>query len=202
MPAHHLSGPDLARSRSALSTAFKSLDPFDEPLQEALADRLILYPAVGYELPDAWFEALTRAAATVGEPSAYHAAVEGETGFELEDVWELGLTPDTLRWFETSATDGSRTPIVENAIWSTSGSWGLLISHRQHVVLGGPPAFVEHVRRSIPEADEHAIRFAREMLRYSENASWGRDGLLRLLTHVYGVARAQELMRMAATGPS
>jgi hypothetical protein len=180
---------------------FRSLDPFDEPLQRSIRDRLILYPAVGYELPDAWLAAVVRAARALDEEEAYYGIVEAATAETVDEVWNLGLGAETAQWFEDSANDGTRNPIAESAIWSHSGTWGLLISHRQHIVLGGPSTFVEGLRSEIQGADEGVIDFVRETARYddvSSDSSW----MTRLLRHVYGETHAVRLLGRACTDDS
>lgn len=190
------SRPALDQARRAAKTVFRSFDPFDEPFQASIEGRLILYPAVGYELPDAWLLALVRATRAIQEDRAYYGVVEAATAATLDEVWDLELSQETARWFEESAEDGTRNPIAESAFWSVTGRWGLLISHRQHIVVGGPESFVRVLRSEIHGADQGVIDFVRAVAGDEHSDGW----LPSLLRHVYGHEQSERLLDRADTG--
>ncbi len=39
---------------------------------------------------------------------------------------------------------------MENAIYSTKGTWGVIISREQHALIGGPPRFIEALKANLP----------------------------------------------------
>ncbi|MCP9492037.1 MAG: hypothetical protein MSC31_19500 [Solirubrobacteraceae bacterium MAG38_C4-C5] len=179
---------------------FRSFDAFDEPLHDSVEGRLILYPAAGYELPEPWFRAVASAAKALGETRAYYGVVEAATAQTLDEAWSLPLEDETPGWFERSANDGTRNPIAESALWSTFGTWGILLSHRQHVVVGGPRSFVHPLSREINAADDGVIRFVQDMAKGADVLAG--DGWLRhLLRHVYGSEQSEYLLHRARRDP-
>lgn len=177
-----------------LEDVFDSLDPFDEPFTANAPQRLILYPAHGYELSDSAWSALTVAALALGDRTAYYATVEGQAARELQSVWEVALSDETAAWFESSASNGTRNPLAESALWSPSGGWGLLVSHEQHVIVGGTNEFATQLLAHVPDADEQAKSFIRDVAHYASDIKGTVPWLRSLLIHVYGEARADGLL--------
>ena len=194
-----LASATLPPARGALGAVFASLDPFDEPFTPVAKDRLILYPAEGYELSVGAWSGLTTAARSIGEATAYFATVEGQRAGTLDTVWEVGLSSETTSWFSSSATDGTRNPVAESAIWSPAGTWGLLISHEQHVVVGGTEDFVRRLAVHFPDVYEQAASFVRDVTHFAGGIDRRPSWLARLLAHVYGEETATELLA-AGTG--
>lgn len=201
MSARYLPPAALAQARKALDAVFDGLNPFDLPFKAAVPQRLILYPADGYELSESAWSALTTAARAVGESSVYYASVEGADLRTLREVWEVALSAEGLGWFEASASDGSRNPIVESALWSTRGNWGLLISHEHHVVVGGTFEFMAQFQARVPSADEQVKAFIGDIAHYADDSEPVPPWLIRLLNHVYGEARADRLVAASEIYP-
>lgn len=195
MAVRYLAKAELVHARAALEDIFETLDPFDEPFKATVAERLILYPAQGYELRDSAWSALAAAALAVGETSAYYATVEGQAAREVEPVWEVALDENAQAWFESSASDGSRNPIAESALWSGRGTWGLLVSHEQHVVIGGSSEFVNQLLTQVPDADEQVATFIHDLGHYPSDIERRVPWQPRLLVHIYGRGKADELLR-------
>lgn len=200
MIARQLTLSAVKQAREALEMVFESLDPFDKPFKAGASQRAILYPAEGYELGAEAWSALSAATRAVGESSAYYATVEGQEARELESVWAVRLSAQARTWFEASATDGTRNPIAESAIWSTQGTWGLLISHEQHVVVGGTDEFMARLVANVPDAAAQARTFIADVTHFAGGVDRRPPWLTALLTHIYGDARAHELLRAGADG--
>jgi hypothetical protein len=64
---------------------------------------------------------------------------------------------------------GSRNPIAEIALWSSRGTWGLLVSHEQHVVIGGSNEFVTQLLTHVHDADEQVASFIQDVGHYASD---------------------------------
>lgn len=174
---------------------FRSADPFDEPFQDDIAQRLIFYPT-WYELEDADYAALAESAASLGETSAFISLIEGYKGehFEQWDHWLIDLHP---RPYHYLGQLGWLT-LMENAIYSVNGSWGILISHEQHAVIGGANLFMETFKRQAAGAEDQVQEF---LSTWRNNRDQWRecklDWLPGLLSHIYGPHHAKQLLAAA-----
>lgn len=183
---------ELARSQAVFEAVFRTADPFGLPFQDEVEARDLLYP-VGFRLDEDEFRAVAEAAGKLGEGRAFLSEVEGSSGsrWAARNHWEidLGVYP-----YPQLASEGF-IDIMESAIYSTAGTWGLLISHEQHAVAGGSPLFVSSLREQL--ARDHLgdfLSFWRENLeRFQSDLSW----LAPLLEHLYGSGEAVRLLRRA-----
>jgi hypothetical protein len=181
---------ELAQSQAAFEAVFRTADPFDHPFQDEVEARDLLYP-VGFRLDEKEFHAVAEAAGKLGEGRAFISEVEGYSGsrWATRNHWEidLGTYP-----YPQLASQGF-IDVMENAIYSTAGNWGLLISHEQHALAGGAPLFVSSLRRKL-DRDHMSdfLSFWRENLeRFQSDLSW----LAPLLEHLYGSGEAARLLR-------
>lgn len=183
----------LTVAKAAFQSVFRCPDPFNEPFQPRLTERLILYP-ISYEFEEHEYAAVAAAAGSLGESTAFITLTEISEGQEVlfEDLehWQidLGYYPyEALLKQEWS-------PIMENAIYSTQGSWGLVISHEQHAVVGGPPRFIEALKANLPGGESQVHEFLDTWKDNRDRLGYQIDWLQRLLAHVYGADRAQRLL--------
>ena len=47
--------------------------------------------------------------------------------------------------------------VLENAIYSIKGNWGIVISHEDHGVVGGTEEFINQVREQYPQASSEIV---------------------------------------------
>ena len=84
--------------------------------------------------------------------------------------------------------------MLENAIYSTSGTWGLLFSHERHAVLGGPTQFVRAITEMLPnpvgQVEKFLATWKQHHVRFGSNLDW----FPCLLEHVYGADAAQRFL--------
>lgn len=188
---------ELQVARAAFHAVFRSADAFDEPFQPTTEKRAILYP-VAYHLDQAEYASLAAASSAVGESEAFFSAIEGyrDGDFDEHDHWRVGLHSypyEQLRhsgWF----------PLMESAIYSTTGSWGLLISHEQHAMVGGTAAFMDSLLVAMPgleiQVTEFLVTWKDNRDRLGSDVTW----LPELLEHVYGPEKAYRLMQAIGMG--
>jgi hypothetical protein len=187
---------ELAQSQAAFEAVFHTADPFGCPFRDEVEVRDLLYP-VGFRLDEEEFRAVAEAAGKLGEGRAFLSEVEGYSGsrWAARNHWEIDLSEYP---YPQLASQGF-IDVMENAIYSTAGTWGLLISHEQHALVGGPPLFVSSLRGQLDR--DHLgnfLSFWRENLeRFQSDLSW----LAPLLKHLYGPGEAARLLWRARLQP-
>lgn len=153
----------------AYNRIFKSLNPFSPAVQIEVPVRRVLYPTYGYHLDANQYQALTKALIDCGEKEFYISILEYERKyngpFTEGDHWVCELS-NYLEYAEL--------PIVlENALYSTNGMWGILISHELHALLACHPRFWEAFRKYYPNWKQDQDRFVEEW-KYNHN-TYGSD---------------------------
>lgn len=153
-----ISDPNLLmKAKEAFTTLFKSPDPFDEPFQPNTSIRKILYPTE-YELSEEQYAAIASAAIALGESTAFISETEGHKkglGFEDWGHWRIDLRDypyPAMRNLEWCS-------LMESSIYSINATWGLIISHEQHAVIGGPLNFFEMLRTNLPDLENQIQEF-------------------------------------------
>jgi hypothetical protein len=112
-------------------------------------------------------------------------------------------------WFSVDDLESAKGPSLfgpslETAFVSATAQWAIIVSHEDHAVAGGNRAFIETLAELIPpfiaadgesvQAREQVVAFLREVKEsWQEPMRW----LPRHLAHVYGEARANELLHAA-----
>ena len=139
----------------------------------------------GYELRRDEFEALARAARTLGDDGFYLTRTECGPD-EVCDYWIRLAGWD----FYESVRVGA-----ETALYSPQAAWGLLISHVGHAVAAGQGGFATILADNLPDdfsGRSAAVEFV------SNYASWGllpkMDWLPDLLAWAFGAADAQLIL--------
>ncbi|MBJ6362338.1 hypothetical protein ACFOQM_13655 [Paenibacillus sp. GCM10012307] len=156
---------------------FKNKDPFDDDVYaDNIQAKLLLFPTEGYYLQKEQFKALIQSITHIGEEQFYISEIEGDCFSTLlsNDSYESG------HWVgknSSSYEEYTNLPIVlESAIYSTNGSWGILISHEGHAILGGSKEFVEKIQIVYSYDESCKQRFIEQWERnqkeYNSNIDW------------------------------
>jgi len=170
-----------------LKPVFISSDAFDAPFDPGVEARAVLYPVTGYHLSRDQFDALSAAAADVGEDRATCVLTDPE----LRQVISPARPRVEFALAEYEAyralTFGPIPLLGENAIMSAAGAWGVLISQEGHALIGGPRTFLDSFSRAYPRglaADEAAFVAAweRNAASIGSETSW----VGALLSHIHG----------------
>ena len=70
---------------------------------------------------------------------------------------EIETSRDEERFRELSPDEGAPyvvpDPWLDTALFSPAGTWGVLVSHEDHAVLGGPPEFMRMVAAEFPATE-------------------------------------------------
>ena len=157
-----LNGADKTNSaQAAFKQVFKSNNPFNEMFTENISDKLLICPTEGYFLSKMQFESLLKTIIDVGDTVAYVSITETETMFSGDsDNWQM----DTSLTYE----EYSNAEIyLENAIYSSKGDWGILISHEDHAAVGGNSQFI-NTFKSHYQSWESDISHFRDLWTYNQ----------------------------------
>ena len=139
---------DIALLGEAFYQVFNSRSPFAPAGRDVFPVKAVLYPTFGYYLEAEQFQALMRALEDCGEREFYISMVE----FEPENrVWDVG---ENSHWLCRNPTleEYARVELyIENALYSVSGSWGVLQSHEDHALLVCRDELWETFEKHYPE---------------------------------------------------
>jgi hypothetical protein len=134
---------DIRALKHVSSEVFENLDAYSVEFTPAIECRFVLFPVDHYHLTRDQFAALGQAAEALRDDSAYLFDVEQWTRFGWEtqrrEFWRLSL--DDHAAYEDPPADANIV-IMQNAIVSISGKWGIVISDENHAIVGGPEQFV------------------------------------------------------------
>lgn len=120
------------QAKIAFQKLFSSTDPFDPAGRTEFSVRAVLFPTDSYHLDSEQFEALIRAARNGHESNFFISEMESSDPFDLNARWKR------KHWLCTDPTFEEYSSLmigVDNALYSTSGSWGVLLSHELHGLL-------------------------------------------------------------------
>jgi len=182
----------LREAKPVLDRVFATENPFDPPFALAIQARIILFP-VHYAMDRLLSRAIKKASSLLNENSFYLSALERPKAEEQDRPYHWLIPFTHLEEYRELGYPF----VLENAIYSTSGTWGVMFSHERHAVLGGPPEFVQVVTQELPKLTDQVETFIETWKRNQKRLGGNVDWLIRLLTHVYGDEQAQKLMAKA-----
>jgi hypothetical protein len=159
---------------------FMGNDPFTEVFTNKLPCRIILCPTEGYFLTEAQYLALIRTMNALGESSFFVSEVEGEPDFfNGPGHWQFKA--------EISYSEYRQLPVyLENAIYSESGNWGLIISHEEHALFGGSENVTRLFKDNLPNW-EHGISQFTQKWEYNQKQYGSEvDWIPSLMSHIQG----------------
>jgi len=175
----------LAGGAKGFRTLFRSADPFNQPVRNEVEARALLYP-VSYLLDEQEFGAVAAAARAEGDTTLVVSITEEFGGSDAANAnhWELSY----WEYSEYRALD--RVGVLENAIYSPAGHWGLLISHEQHAVAAGTRRFIEALLAENPEWQGSCAAFVDDWRHRSTTQRADVSWVPEVLRHIYGSADA------------
>ncbi len=148
---------EIIKFEQMFDEVFQSKDPFGEMFQEKVQDRMLLCPTEGYYLTQKQFRALVETLESMENKEAVISVTETEE----KEIW---IFTDTLSYKEYL-----QLPLyLENAIYSSKGEWGILISHEEHAVVGGSMQFISKFKTRYLEWKAGINNFI-EMWKYNQN---------------------------------
>jgi hypothetical protein len=199
---------------------FANFDSFGKPFQPSIASRLILYP-LAFWLATEELSGLRRAAAQIGDDGFYEWMCESPGHNEplhgrlSKPEWDRDFDQHPPRYYAVS--DDIEPPsdrFLETAWLSSSGRWGMIISHEDHAVIGGTTDFIDALRKHLPALeipqeirpdgtlepaewiaiDDQVTAFIRAATEWSHDpGAWLPDHL----AHIYGDGAVDSLIAKA-----
>lgn len=173
----------------ALRLVFHADDPFDEPFAREVERRMILFP-VYYELEPPLLDALATAALQQGDSEFFLSVLERPAEKDQDRPYHWCVS--------TSGLDGYRTLgypfVLENAVYSPEGKWGIMVSHENHALLGGTASFVDNVRSLVPNIDDQVFDFLAAWEQNKLQLGSSTDWLPNLVKHVYGTKAGEQIL--------
>ncbi len=152
------------------SAVFDSGDAFGAPFQPRISQVIAFYPTANYRLTEAQYSAVLAGIRCLGEDEFFISHTERARG--AFDPRESGEHVDDWSCQLPTYAEYVSTPVfLENALYSASGAWGVLLSHEEHAVLGGTAAFVGAVKESYHEWRDDLRRLA-EFWRANPHGDW------------------------------
>ncbi|WP_044338764.1 hypothetical protein [Rossellomorea aquimaris] len=173
---------DISRLKEAFHRVFTKSDPFGNPFQKTLNERVLIFPTNGYYLQENQFHALMKTMEQVGQGTFYVSESEGDS-FTLSQDFFSELAPHHWGSENTIAyEDYQSIPlVVENSLYSPHGEWGLQVSHEDHAILAGTSTFIDAFKEAYPEWEEDKEKFLqhwREVNKeFSADSTWIHDFL-------------------------
>lgn len=178
----------------AFSRVFVTGNPYAPAFTEGASARALLFPTDGYILARDQFEAVSKAAQSVGEERAYLLGIEGWEGSTSHADRELFHVRLCHYDGYTHPPRESSIDVSQNALFSTRGTWGVLVSDEFHALVGGSEVFVRELRERISTTEDAMLDEFFSLWKWHENydpAWWMED----LLVHLYGEEKGRRLLK-------
>lgn len=186
----------LREAKPVFDRVFVAENPFDPLFTSAIEARMILFPV--HNVMDRLIaRAIKKASSLVNETSFYLSVLERPDAAEQDRPYHWLIPFSQLEEYRELGYPF----VLENAIYSPSGTWGVMFSHARHAVLGGPRQFVQAVTETLPNSVSQVDKFIATWKQNQERFGSNLDWLPRLLEHVYGEERAQEMLVKAGLAP-
>lgn len=193
------SSQELHSARNAFVKVFKSSDTFSDPFQPEIEEKIILYHEL-YQLDEEHYYALSEITNELYDSNvAFISVTEGrqEKGFHEDRSWIIDLRRYPYEDF--SLTEKNLMALMETAIYSTQGQWGIVFSEYGHAIMGGSHLFMDSFKKKIPEMQNEIYDFLSEVKSETtlspRTKNYFRKWLPKLLTSIYGEDQALVLQK-------
>jgi hypothetical protein len=167
--------------KSNFGKTFKSNNPFGQMFQQDVISRLLIYPTDGTYLDELQFNALIETVEAIGESGFHISEVEVEPDpFILPNKNEIYHPAHWICDLPTNFDEyRDLTIVLNNALFSRDGKWGMLISNEGHAVLGGTNEFINHYKQVYPSLVNCFTDFEKmcdyNRKKYNTNLYWYDD---------------------------
>ena len=160
---------ELGEAARCWQRCFAETNAFGWPFRHPLVTGRLLFPTDGCQLTIEQFRCVARLANSFGDTFAYLAVLEGMSiqGEEVSGEFHRLSFDDFHAYTDLCLT-------LENAIYSPSGRWALVISHEFHGVLAVTEDRAKDPYIMGPEARREWLDFARQW-RGDEHERWLED---------------------------
>jgi hypothetical protein len=172
----------------SLQQVFVDDDPFGQPFTAAVPVRKILFP-IHYQLSPSLLQPLASAATQIGDHGFYFSVLERPAMDQQDRPYHWYIPFTALEQYYSLDYPF----VLENALYSPSGQWGIMLSHEQHALFGGSTQFMSSLSGELGKDNLDA--FLSFWQHAQENYQTNVDWLPNQLIHVYGYEAANQLLR-------
>lgn len=153
-----LSKTSFDRIKESYFKIFSGNNPFENCFKKEIEKVSLIYPVNGYKLTEDQYSALIQTISNTSvDEEVFVSEIEAES---LGDVFKPNnniIKYELKHWtFDLSTTYDEYIDMdiyIENAIYSSKGNWGIMISHEEHAVIGGGAEFLDNFRTKYAEFD-------------------------------------------------
>jgi len=177
----------------AFRKVFKASDNKAVPLLLNMEHRTLLLPTAGSILHEPHSRIVCNAASAIGDHLVYYSELDGLdfNNFASSSHWKYRC--DTQKNYY-SAMDIICPVGVENLNYSIKGTWGVIVSDFDFVLVGGSTAFNEKVIEQYPDYESVVKDYIAYWLEEERQNGIDMSWLPLLLTHVFGRTKAIDLL--------
>lgn len=170
--------------------------PFDAPIASHVHRRSLLHP-VTYELDYIQLHAVASAAQVVGDDAFYFSVLERPSEEEQKEYYHWLIPLEDLNSYYRLGKDAP-VFILENALYSPTGKWGLMLSHESFALAAGSSIFIETLYTYLPNSEDEQVRaFLQGWKADHDRFGLRIDWIPGLLKHLYGAEKARGLLAEA-----
>jgi hypothetical protein len=187
---------EFPEAHEAFRALFATGDPFAQPFSEGVDRRMLIFPLEGMSLDERTFAAIAHSARQVGEEYAFLIDVEEWDTNGLEDPGRHRWLIDLTDYATYSEPPDAYFPTFETVLFSSEGTWGLLISHALHAVVGSSNDFVPSLAEVLAHAPlDTAQKWLAYWIHLRDRVEESPDGWLPAqLSHIYGARDAERML--------
>ncbi len=163
---------------------FLGNNPFENCFSKEIKKVNLLYPVDGYKLTREQYDALIFTISNIYiDEEIFISEIEAES---IGEIFRSNNDIDKYQFkhwiFDLSTTYDEYVKMdinVENAIYSSQGNWGIIISHEEHAIVGGNSKFFDIFKTKYKELDNCIDRFKSywdyNNKHYNSNMGWYDD---------------------------
>ena len=144
---------------------FLKHDPFGDPFRAAIQERMVLFPTYGFYLGMQQYDALIKTLKDLGEKYFFLSITEDG---EIESSWKC-YNPLYGEYCEIPHMS------LELSIFSEFGSFGIMISHEDHAMIGGTKLFIETFKKYYPFWVTDRDKLRSYWIDCEKKRYWGKD---------------------------
>lgn len=175
---------DTSPLKEAFYKAFKSPKPFAPVGQEQMVVKAVLYPTNVYYLELDQFNALTTALKICGENEFFISLTETESDLFEKATFDDGEYKHWICKMTDFEEYMSIDLFMENAIYSSKGTWGVLMSHESHALLVCDESFWNEFQKSYPDWEDNLKEFTNLWQTYNSERGVNIEWLQPFISHL------------------
>lgn len=175
-------------------SVFLNANPYGIPFQPKIHHKILLY-SFRWGLEEPWLDPIVRYMKSAGEQGFYVTAfyrTETENLPKNYGHWYVPLN-EAHRYVEELM-------LQENAVYSVSGTWGIVCSDFDHALLGGSQLLINEIENSVPDIEYRVREFLETCKDYKKKQVDDLDWLVPQLEYIYGFEKARSFINEVNLG--